>query len=56
MHACIRFLVEVGQFWLRSTVLVQNERLASKILVEGVHPIQGVGNVQQKRRIVCLMI
>ena len=41
---------------LRAFVHVEDERLASKILVEGVHSVQGVGHVDEKRRVVSLVV
>ena len=52
----IGLFVEMRELGLRAVVHVEDERLASKVLVEGVHSVQGVGHVDEKRWVVSLVV
>ena len=51
MKTWVGFLVEM---W--SLIHAQDERLAAKVLIKCVHSIEGIGHVDEERRVVGLMI
>ena len=56
MKTSVGLLVEMGELRLWSLIHVQDERLATKVLIERIHSIEGIGHVDEKRGIVGLMI
>ena len=52
----LRLFVEMRQIGLWLLINLQDERLAAKVLVKRVHPVEGVGHVDEERRVVGLMI
>ena len=42
--------MEMREIGLRSFVHVKNERLAAEVLIKGVHPVEGVGLVDEEGR------
>ena len=56
MKPSIRLFVEMRELGLRAFVQVEDERLAAKVLVEGVHSVQGIGHVYEKRWVVGLVV
>ena len=56
MKTGISLLVEMRQIGLWSLIHVQDEGLAAEVLVKRVHPVEGVGHVDEKRWVVGLMI
>ena len=56
MKPSIGLFVEMRELGLRSFVHVEGERLASKVLVESVHSVKGIGHVDEKRWVVSLVV
>ena len=52
----ICLLVEMRELGLWVFVHVEDERLAAKVLVEGVHSVQGIGHVNEIGWIVSLVV
>ena len=56
MKTSISLLVEMGELWLRLLIHVHDEGLASEVLIERAHSIEGICHVNEKGRIVGLVI
>ena len=56
MKTSVGLLVEMGELRLRSLVHVQDERLASEVLIKRIQSIEGIGHVDEKRGVVGLVI
>ena len=56
MKTSIGLLVEIRELGLWSFIHVQDERLASEVLIKSVHSIEGIGHVNEKRGVVGLVI